>query len=101
MARNGIPKQKRAWFSKNDDWIVYDEPKRSADIYIFCLHQSVPATNENVQDPNSWLFWVIATSRIDDELKDQSSVGISTLNQLTEPVAWSEIKETIKQISAV
>ena len=97
--RFGIPKQKRAWFSRNDDWIVYDEPKRSADIYIFCLHQSVPATNENVQDPNSWLFWVIATSRIDDELKDQSSLGISTLNQLTDPVAWSEIKETVKKIS--
>ena len=99
--RFGIPKQKRAWFSRKDDWIVYDEPKRSADIYIFCLHQSVPATNENVQDPNSWLFWIIPTSRIDDGLKDQSSVGVSTLNQLTEPVAWSEIKETIKQISAV
>jgi len=63
------------------------------------LHQSVPATNENVQDPNSWLFWILPTSRIDDGLKDQSSVGISTLNQLTEPVAWSEIKETVKQIS--
>ena len=97
--RFGIPKQKRAWFSKNDDWIVYDEPKRSADIYIFCLHQSVPATNENVQDPNSWLFWIIPTSRIDDELKDQSSLGISTLNQLTDPVAWSEIKETVEKIS--
>tara|TARA_B100001996_G_scaffold219245_1_gene168563 strand:- start:590 stop:1105 length:516 start_codon:yes stop_codon:yes gene_type:complete len=96
--RFGIPQQKRAWFAKSDTWIVYDKPERSADVYVFCLHEPVPATNENVKDPNSWRFWVIATSRINDELNTQSSVGISTLNQLTEPVSWSAIKEKMQLI---
>ena len=95
--RFGIPRQKRAWFADTDDWIVYDEPKRSASIYVFCLHQSVPATNENVADPDSWSFWVVATSTIDDELDDQSSVGVSTLNRLAKPVGWSEIKAAVKR----
>ena len=95
--RFGIPRQKRAWFADTDEWIVYDEPKRSADIYVFCLHQSVPATNENVADPDSWSFWVVATSTIDDELDDQSSVGVSTLNRLAEPVGWSGIKAAVKR----
>ena len=95
--RFGISRQKRAWFADTDEWIVYDEPKRSADIYVFCLHQSVLATNENVADPDSWSFWVVATSTIDDELDDQSSVGVSTLNRLAEPVGWSEIKAAVKR----
>ena len=95
--RFGISRQKRAWFADTDEWIVYDEPKRSADIYVFCLHQSVPATNENVADPDSWSFWVVATSTIDDELDDQSSVGTSTLDQLAEPVDWSGIKAAVKR----
>ena len=77
----GIARQKRAWFAKTDDWVVYDEPKRSADVYVFCLHRSAPVTNENVADPESWSFWVIATSTLNYGLGDQSSVGISTLNQ--------------------
>ena len=95
--RFGIARQKRAWFAETDDWIYYDEPKRSADVYAFCLHQSSPATNENVADPGSWSFWVIATSTLDNELGDQSSVGISTLDQLAEPVGWSGIKAAVKR----
>ena len=95
--RFGIARQKRAWFAQTDDWVVYDEPKRSADVYVFCLHRSAPATNENVADPESWSFWVIATSTLDDELGDQSSVGISTLDQLAEPVDWSGIKAAVKR----
>ena len=95
--RFGIPRQKRAWFADTDEWIVYDEPKRSADIYVFCLHRSVPATNENVADTDSWSFWVVATSTINDELDAQSSVGVSTLNRLAEPVGWSEIKAAVKR----
>jgi hypothetical protein len=95
--RFGIHRQKRAWFADTDDWIVYDPPQRTADVYVFCLHQSVPATNENVADPDSWSFWVVATSTIDDELDDQSSVGASTLNRLAKPVGWSEIKAAVKR----
>ena len=97
IPRFGIARQKRAWFAKTDDWVVYDEPKRSADVYVFCLHQSAPATNENVADPESWSFWVIATSTLNDELGDQSSVGISTLDQLAEPVDWLGIKAAVKR----
>ena len=91
--RFGIRRQKRAWFADTGDWIVYDSPQRTADVYVFCLHQTVPATNDNVADPESWSFWVVATSAIDNELGDQSTVGISTLNRLAEPVQWNGIKK--------
>jgi len=97
--RFGIARQKRAWFADADDWITYDEPKRSADVYVFCLHRPVPATNENVADTDSWSFWVVATSTLDNEFGDQSSVGASTLDQLTEQVDWSGIQTAVKQMA--
>ena len=95
--RFDVAPQKTAWNADTDDWIAYDPPQRTADVYVFCLHQSVPATNENVADPDSWSFWVVATSTIDDELGAQRSVGVSTLNRLTEPVVWSEIKAAVNR----
>jgi len=97
--RFDISRQKRAWLADTDDWTVYDPPQRTADVYVFCLHESAPATNENVADPDSWSFWVVATSTIDKELDDQASVGVSTLNQLAEPVDWSGIKAAVDRIA--
>jgi hypothetical protein len=80
--------------------IPYDPPRRTADVYVFCLHQSVPVTNENVADPRCWSFWVVATSAIDEELEGQASVGISTLNQLAEPIGWSDVKAAVERVAA-
>ncbi len=98
--RFGISRQKRAWFADTDDWIPYDPPQRTADVYVFCLHQSVPVTKENVADPRCWSFWVVATSAIDEELEGQASVGISTLNQLAEPIGWSDVKAAVERVAA-
>jgi len=95
-----IPRQKHAWFADMDEMIPYDPPRRTADVYVFCLHQSVPVTNENVADPRCWSFWVVATSAIDEELEGQASVGISTLNQLAEPIGWSDVKAAVERVAA-
>ena len=95
------------WHTSTEEGVVrrqrrldrYDPPERTADVYVFCLLQSAPATNENVADPESWLFWVVATSAIDEELDDQSSVGVSTLNRLVEPVGWSGIKAAVIRVA--
>ena len=68
---------------------------RFADLYVFCLHQPVPATNENVADPACWMFWVIATETLDRELGSQKSVGIRPLNRLASPIAWSDIRKEV------
>ena len=96
--RWSIPKNKRVWEAKNNEVISFDSPERNADIYIFCLHESIPATNENVADPASWSFWVIATKIIDKELGDQRSLGESTLNQLTQSVSWLELPKEFKRV---
>ncbi|MCY4629821.1 MAG: hypothetical protein OXE75_02860 [bacterium] len=67
-------------------------------MYAFCLHERVPATNDNVRDPACWRFWVLATRQLDDELGTQENVGLKTLNRLTEPrgsVSWTELRAEV------
>ncbi|MCW3789271.1 hypothetical protein [Plebeiibacterium sediminum] len=56
---------------------------RQADVYVFCLH-----TEKNINlDPNplsseNWLFYVVPTALINEKLKDQKSVRISTIESV-------------------
>ena len=97
--RWSIQKNKRVWNAETDEVEVFDNPKRNADIYIFCLHDPIPATNENVADPRCWSFWVIASKTIDKELGNQKSVGIRTLKSLTESISWSELPVEFEKVA--
>ena len=88
----------RHWVAETDVWIVHDQPVRFADVYVFCLHEPVPATNENVRDPASWKFWVIPKWTLDNELGDQKTVGLATLARLVAPIRWSEIKDEVDRL---
>ena len=88
----------RHWVAETDDWIVHDRPVRFADVYVFCLHEPVPATNENVFSPAFWKFWVISTQKLDEELGDQKTVGRATLDRLVESIQWSKIKSKVDRL---
>ena len=76
-------------------WIKNDPPNRPADVYVFCLHESLPATNENVADPDTWAFWVVATKTLDDDLGGQKTLGLKRLDSLASRVKWSEIRQAV------
>ena len=93
-----IAPRKSAWDADTDEWEEFDPPARPADVYVFCLHEPVPATNDNVRDPACWRFWVLATRQLDDELGPQKNVGLNRLNRLTEPrgsVSWTELRAEV------
>ena len=73
----------------------HDPPIRPADVYVLCLHEPIPATNDNVRDPGAWKFWVVSKRTLEYQLGPQKSVGRSTLSQLAAPVGWSEIKTEV------
>ena len=96
VPRFGISPQVRWWDADSNDWGLYDPPQRTADVYVFCLHEAVPASNENVADPSQWRFWVVPTSALNSELGSQKSVGVTTLNGLAESVSFTEIKTAVE-----
>jgi hypothetical protein len=87
-------------------WEEHTHPKRTADLYVFCLHDPteyenfVPATTANVADMNCWKFWVISTCVLNLKVGNQKSVGLSGLNRITTPVRYSELKSKVdKELS--
>ncbi len=76
-------------------WVRFDPPRRTADVYVFCLHTSRPATTENVADPKEWKFWVVPTRLLDERHPIQKSVGERTLNRLVDPVCWNDLKGAV------
>ena len=86
VPRFGIPKNSRVWDSENKSLMSSTLPEEMQILHI-CLHQSIPATKENVADPESW-FLAVATHMINEKLGDQKSLGVSTLNELTGAVTW-------------
>ena len=90
-----IAPRKSAWDAETDEWVKFDPPERPADLYVFCLHEPVPATSDNVRDPAFWNFWVILTETLDNELGSQKTVGLSTLSRLAPVVGWLDLRAEV------
>jgi len=93
--RFDIAPRKWIWDAMTDEWGILDPPRRPCDAYVFCLHEAVPASNENIQNPARWTFWVILTRKLNDELGSQKSVGVSTLDMLATRVDWWSIASAL------
>ncbi|MCY4649931.1 MAG: hypothetical protein OXC98_06145 [bacterium] len=97
--RFDIRPRKMAWNDETDQWQTFDPPRRVANFYVFCLHETLPpATNKDVQDPQWWTFWVIPTRVLDEQLGMQKSVGVGTLNRLTRSVEWKAIPAELSSL---
>ena len=91
-----IKQRTRSWNAQTNTIEEFDRPRRVADLYVFCLHQSYPATNDNVADPKEWAFWIVSTDTIDARLGSQKTVGLNRLSELTQPVGWTDLRREIE-----
>lgn len=95
IPRFDIAPRKWTWREATGKWTQNNPPARFADVYVFCLHESLPATNKNVLDETSWKFWVISTQTLDYKLGPQKSIGLATLNGIANPVGWSDVRKQV------
>ena len=86
--------RKKWWNAKTNEWTT--TPKRPADVYVFCRYRGL-AENAAVVNQENWEFYVVPTLTLDKELGDQKSMGLSRLQQLAEPLPWSEIRKAVDQ----
>ena len=96
--RFDIARRKFSWDPATNDDIQLDPPARVADVYVFCLHTPMPATNDNVADFGAWEFWVIPSRSLDSELDAQKSARPATLDRLAERIGWDRIKEAVDRL---
>jgi len=93
----GVRPLKRTWDKRTNEWTDHVPRARVAGVYVFCLHEPFPATDDNVRDLASWKFWVGSKQALDDQLGPQERIGLSRLRDLmaSGPVGWSEIKAEV------
>ena len=114
--RFDIARQSSAWYAHEPDdwevaslgdgcevinrnsgtWVRFDPPRRTAEVYVFCLNTSRPATPDKVADPDEWKFWVVPTAVLNNELDGQKTIGEQRLVRLAESVSWHEIKASVE-----
>ena len=114
--RFNIARQSTAWYAHEPDdwelaslgdgcelinrnsgtWVRFDPPRRTAEVYVFCLNTSRPATSAKVADPDEWKFWVVPTAVLNNELDGQKTIGEQRLDRLAESVSWHEIKASVE-----
>jgi len=73
------------------------EPKRYADLYVFC---HLKHKDQRTIDPlkmEQWDFYVLPTFRLDNYERSQSSITINSLKKLAEPKVYSELKHEIQK----
>jgi hypothetical protein len=75
--------------------IYRNEPKRHADVYVFCLLKHKDKNTINPLKMEQWDFYVLPTYRLDNYQRSQSSITINSLEKLTNPKKYSELKDEI------
>jgi hypothetical protein len=85
--------ERGSWDAETNAW--RPDPVRSADSYVFCLYAETERSRANVLDVSKWEFYALPTERINRELGNQKSVGLSRIKSMTEPVSHGQLKERV------
>ena len=94
--RFSIAPQRAAWDANWNQSEARAIARRTADLYVFCLHRCDELTNETVLDERNWQFWVVPTTLLDASLPTQKSIGLTGLRSLSEGVGLAGAVERIE-----
>lgn len=92
-------KKKYGWNNKTNDWDYKRD--RQADVYVFSVHNEKDPDKANPLNPDQWIFYVVPTSVINEKLKDQKTVRISTIETILDavPIKYDALKSQILNCS--
>lgn len=97
--RFSIAPQRTSWDAPNNASVVQEVPRRTALVYVFCLHSCTDLTNEAVLSVESWQFWVVPTEWLDKNFPNQKSLGLGGLRKFGHGVHIDRAIEQIKRLA--
>lgn len=74
------------------------EYKRQNDVYVFCLNTGKNEKDSYPLELENWEFYIIPTSKINEECRDNKTISLSKVQKLTKKVSFSEIKRVIDSL---
>ena len=73
------------------------EPKRHADIYVFCLLKYKDQSTIDPLKMEQWDFYVLPTFRLDNYERSQSSITLNYLRKMTVSIKYEDLKNEIEK----
>ena len=98
-----IAPRKSSWKPETNETVVHDPPRRSADVYVFCVLGDKSGAVPDSLDLADWHFYVVATSVLDREVPSQGSIRLEPLKALMKratgmcAVGYDGLKEAIER----
>lgn len=90
---------KAAKFWDSETFFEDLQPRRHADIYVFCHLKHIDQATIDPLKMEQWDFYVLPTFKLDQYKRSQSSITLNSLRKLTEPIEYSELKTKINKDS--
>lgn len=77
-----IAPRKSSWDPETNKEVMYDPPRRVADVYVFCVLGDESGSVPDPLDLADWRFYVVATSLLDRERPSGKTIGVRPLAAL-------------------
>ena len=71
-----------AWDPDTNEWESFEQPARTADVYVFCLLGQPDDPDPDPMDLDQWEFYVLATATLDRERPHQQTIALNPLKAL-------------------
>lgn len=75
------------------------EPKRHADIYVFCHLKHKDQSTIDPLKMEQWDFYVVPTDRLDSYKRGRNSISLNTLKKMSSLCLYGELKSQIKMLA--
>lgn len=85
--------KKKSWDAVTNAYTDY--PIRASDCFVFCLFTERDPQKADILDVSLWEFYVIPTQRIESELGNQKSIGLSGIQSMCGPVKYTDLRDRI------
>jgi hypothetical protein len=86
--------RRRGWDAATDTYA--ENESRCADVYVFCVLVEKEPRHVDPLDLSQWRFWVVLRGVLDDQLGDQQTMGLSTLERIAgPPVLYDDLPATV------
>ncbi len=86
-------------FWNSETFIEDPEPRRHADLYVFChLKHRDQATIDPLK-MEQWDFYVLPTFKLNQYERSQSSITLNSLIKLTNSISYSELNTEINKVN--
>jgi hypothetical protein len=92
-------KRAKAWDSTTGE--TSPDSRRTADVYVICHCRAPNNTAAAMLDINSWDFYVVPTSILDQALPTQKTAALTTIQRLAVPCGFSNLPATVRNSSAM